>query len=328
VAAFDDIKQTEIALRILNEFYLKQVPPGKQDALPGFWAAYLGGKAGPRGNIADSALLPHRLQEIAVLRHAANAGGADAGLYLANVLFHLGRYSEARELWQKSASGSTQPVLAFRALGMAARTVDADFAAARQWLEQASKADPGDAIVARDLARLLFEAADKQDSDADKRTTVSEARDKLKAAFPAGKGRSDFVALLARAQNRLGDYADTARMLDQVRVTVWEGAHEVHDLFQDAHLALGEAHLKEGRAAEALAEFNRALEYPENLATGKLENAREAHIQYLRGNALSALGRKQEAAVAWKLAADEPESRDPKLKEARRKAKEALEAGQ
>lgn len=89
-------------------------------------------------------------------------------------------------------------------------------------------------------------------------------------------------------------------------------------------MTLGEAHLESGRAAEALAEFNRSLEYPANLATGKLENAREAHINFARGNALAALGRKSEAVAAWKLAADEPESRDAKIEEARQKANEAL----
>jgi tetratricopeptide (TPR) repeat protein len=133
------------------------------------------------------------------------------------------------------------------------------------------------------------------------------------------------VSLLGRAQNRLGEYAETARMLDQVRVTVWEGSREVHDLFEDAHLGLGEAHLVAGRPGEALTEFNRALEYPENLATGKLENTRETHIHYLRGNALAALGRKPEAIAAWKQAADEPESKDKKKEDARKKAREALQ---
>jgi hypothetical protein len=113
-------------------------------------------------------------------------------------------------------------------------------------------------------------------------------------------------------------------MLDTVRVTVWEGSHEVHDLFVEAHLGLGEQRLKAGQPAAAMAEFDRALEYPANLATGKLEDAREAHIQYPRGVALAALGRKSEAIAAWKLAAAEPESKDERLNEARRKAKEAL----
>jgi predicted negative regulator of RcsB-dependent stress response len=72
-------------------------------------------------------------------------------------------------------------------------------------------------------------------------------------------------------------------------------------------------------------EFNRALEYPENLATGRLENAREAHIHYLRGNAFMALGRKQAAIEAWREAADEPSSKDAAKEEARGKARQAIE---
>jgi tetratricopeptide (TPR) repeat protein len=87
---------------------------------------------------------------------------------------------------------------------------------------------------------------------------------------------------------------------------------------------LGDGHLKAGHPSEALAEFNRALEYPANLATGKLENTREAHLHYLRGNALAALGRKAEAIEAWKKAAEEPSSNDQKKEAARKLAKEAL----
>lgn len=53
-------------------------------------------------------------------------------------------------------------------------------------------------------------------------------------------------------------------------------------------------------------------------------NASEAHINFGRGNALAALSRKAEAAAAWKLVADKPESKDAKIEEARKKAKEAL----
>lgn len=229
-------------------------------------------------------------------------------------------------MWKRAAELGAEPVIAYRALGMAAKTLDGDLKTAREWLEKANQADPKDSIVARDLARVLFDLADKTDTREQKQTLWTQSRDALKAAFPEGKGRSDFVSLLGRAQNRLGQYAETATMLDQVRVTVWEGSREVHDLFEDAHLALGEAQLKAGRAAEALAEFNRALEYPENLATGKLEHTREAHIHYLRGNALSALGRKADAIAAWKLAAEEKESPDRRQQEARRKAREALAA--
>jgi len=248
-----------------------------------------------------------------------------ATLMLGHLLFHLGRHAEGRAMWQRAAELGAEPVIAYRALGMAAKTLDNDLKSAREWLEKANQLDPKDSIVARDLATVLFALADKADTDVAKRALATEARDRLQPAFAEGKCRSDFVALLARAQMQLDDFAGTARMLDTVRVTVWEGSHEVHDLFVRSHLALGEANLKAGHAAEALAEFNRALEYPANLATGKLESAREAHIHYARGNALAALGRQSEANAAWKLAANEPESSDPKIAEARNRAREALE---
>jgi tetratricopeptide (TPR) repeat protein len=248
-----------------------------------------------------------------------------AHLRLGHLLFHLGRHDAARAHWQRAAELGAEPVIAYRALGMAAKTLDRDLNAARAWLEKANQADSRDCIVARDLARVLFEPADKADSDADKRALTIQARDRLQGAFEEGKGRSDFVALLARAHSRLGDYAATARLLDSVRITIWEGAREAHDLFEEAHLAQGDAHLRAGCAAEALAEFNRALEYPPNLATGRLENAREAHIHLRRGNALAALGRLDEARAAWRLAANEPASGDARHEDARRQAREALE---
>ncbi len=274
---------------------------------------------------------PYQPESLPALRWAVEHNPQDgaAALCLGHLLCHLGRYAEAREQWKRAAELGAEPVIAWRALGMAAKNLDGDLKAGRQWLEKAAGADPKDAIVARDLANLLFDLADKSASESEKRDLLVEARTRLNAAFESGRGRSDFVTLLGRAQNRLGDFAETAQMLDNVRVTVWEGAHEVHDLFEQAHLALGEARLKAGQPAEALAEFNRALDYPENLATGKLENAHEAHVQYLRGNALTALGRKAQALAAWKLAANEPASPDSRIEEARKKAKQALhQAGQ
>jgi tetratricopeptide (TPR) repeat protein len=87
---------------------------------------------------------------------------------------------------------------------------------------------------------------------------------------------------------------------------------------------LGNEHLSAGRNREALAEFNRALEYPANLATGKMENVLEAHIHYLRGNALAALGDTPGAIAAWKKSGAE-RGGNARQTEARQRAKAALE---
>ncbi|HOK77867.1 MAG TPA: tetratricopeptide repeat protein, partial [Verrucomicrobiota bacterium] len=258
-------------------------------------------------------------------KYNANSRDGKLALSLGHLLFHLGRHDAAREMWKKADELGVEPAIANRALGMAALTLDNNLDSALMYLTKAHEADPKDAIIARDLSRVLHRIADASDSPERKKEAWQRARDSLQSAFEQGKGRSDFVALLARSLMRLGDYPATAKLLDSVRITIWEGAREAHDLFEEAHLALGEEHLQAGRAAEALAEFNRALEYPANLATGRLENAREAHIHYLRGKALAALGKRDEAIAAWKLAAEEPPSGDPKKERARENARKELD---
>lgn len=339
-AAYSELGQEDVALAILDRFYLKPVPARAREPIPCYWAAWLSSRqdqperAEELRALAKSlpcdGVFPHRRETEPVLRWALKVDPADghAALYLGHLLFALGRHAEGRDLWAEAARDRSTAPVALRALGMAAAKLDGQLTNALESLRLAHKLDPADPIIARDLARTWFDLAGKTDDAARKNGGFEQARDTLRAAFASGKGRSDFVALLARAHNHLGEHAETARMLDTVRVTVWEGARELHDLFEDAHLAVGEAHLKAGRPAEALAEFNRALEYPENLATGKLENPREAHIQYLRGKALAALGRKTEAMQAWTAAASEPESKDSRHQRAQAQARDAMKNSQ
>jgi len=344
LAEYSELGDAGAALHVFPETRATFWEPPLRSLLESYWLAWLAdGMRSPATAGAPSetsgqflreadrsptqAVFPHQRELLPALEWALRADPQNgrAALRLGHLLFHLGRHAEGRQMWQKAAELGAEPVIAYRALGMAAKTLEGDLKTAREWLEKANRADPKDSIVARDMARVLLEQSDKAAADADKRALLGRARDILQGAFQEGRGRSDFVALLGRAQNRLGQYAETAAMLDRVRVTVWEGSREVHDLFEDAHVALGEAHLGAGRAAKALAEFNRALEYPENLATGKLENTREAHIHCLRGDALAALNRLTEARAAWKQAAEEPASKDKKKEEARQKARQALE---
>lgn len=344
---YGELGQWSAAHSLLMSHYFRwlsrpqSLPEMGENPLALYWAAYLQEKIGhdlrpsPSSNLrflnrarhsSPEGIFPYRSELVPVLRWAMEAHPQDgqAALYLGHLLFHLGRYAEARAMWKQAAELGAAPAIAYRALGMASLNLEKDPKAAAQYLGLAHAADPADAIAARDLARTFAQIASHSDSDADKQELHKKALQALQAALPSGKSRADYVALMARIQNTLGKYADAAQLLDSVRVTVWEGSREVHDLFEEAHLALGKAHLEAGRAAEALAEFNRALEYPANLATGRLETVREAHIHYLRGNALADLGQKEDACHAWRKAADEPASRDTNKEEARRKAKEAL----
>jgi tetratricopeptide (TPR) repeat protein len=305
-----NLKQEKVALLLIQEFYLRRVPMEARDPLVCYWAQFLSRRLarnkelgaaleGP-GAAKAGGMFPCTAASAVVLRDALATDPTDgrAALDLGHVLFHLGRYAEGREMWKKAADLGASPVIAYRALGMASLTLDHDPDTAATYLSKAHQADLADSIVARDLAKVLFAQADKTEDAARKKALWTQARDILQAALASGKSRSDFVCLLARAQNRLENFTETAHLLDTVRITVWEGSHEAHDLFEEAHLGLGRAQLKAEKPEQALAEFDRALEYPENLAIGRLENSRDAHIHRLRADALTALGRDDAARQA------------------------------
>ncbi len=334
ITAYSNLGQPQIALDLIETF--DTAPPPDRNPIVAYWAGFLAHQL-KNADAADRHLeaarrlspigvFPHRVETIAPLRWALSRDPHDgqAALYLGHLLFSLGRHDEGRSYWQQAAENGTAPAIAYRALGMAKEELDNDLRGAANLLEKAHQADPADPIVARDLARAWFALADKETSQETRKHLQEQARDVLQKAFDAGQGRADFVALLARALSRLGDYKETARLLDSVRITIWEGAREAHDLFEQAHLTLGQKELEAGHPEAALAQFNRALEYPKNLATGRLENTCDSQIHYLRGLALERLGREPDALEAWRLATEQPHSSDRAKEAARDKARAEL----
>jgi tetratricopeptide (TPR) repeat protein len=89
---------------------------------------------------------------------------------------------------------------------------------------------------------------------------------------------------------------------------VWEGGarFNVHDCWTDAHLLRGHARMKAGRLKEALADYQAALEFPENLQVARFRRGgRAPEGSYWVGVAYDALGESAKAREAWKEAAVE-----------------------
>jgi tetratricopeptide (TPR) repeat protein len=66
----------------------------------------------------------------------------------------------------------------------------------------------------------------------------------------------------------------------------------------------GKQRLEAGKADAALADFEAAMTYPENLGVGRAANPEEAEALFWKGTALAALGRVDEANAAWKAGAE------------------------
>jgi tetratricopeptide (TPR) repeat protein len=103
----------------------------------------------------------------------------------------------------------------------------------------------------------------------------------------------------------MGKYDDAIELMTGRRFNVWEGGarFNVHDSWTDAHLLRGRGLMKAGRTKEALADYARALEFPENLQAARFRTGgRYAEAMYWQGSAYDVLGDKERARQAWKEA--------------------------
>jgi tetratricopeptide (TPR) repeat protein len=77
------------------------------------------------------------------------------------------------------------------------------------------------------------------------------------------------------------------------------------EIYVRAYIIHAESLIKANRIEEAIADYHKALDYPENVGVGKLVAERNAEIFYALGCAYELLGRYEEAVDAWRKAAHE-----------------------
>ena len=240
---------------------------------------------------------PSRPESAPVLRSAAEHLPASAAprLLLGHLLAGLGRYEEASAAWEAATALDPGLSTAHRALGMAHWKIGGRVADAESRLRQAIAARPSDQTLHRDLARLLLEHGRPADALG------------VLGMIPADtRRRHDITIELARALNATGRFEETIAMLEATSVNFREGDATVWQLFSRAEVELGRKALAGGDAEAALAHFDRALTYPENLGVGRPHRAHEARPLWFRAEALTALDRFDEAAVALARCAENP----------------------
>jgi tetratricopeptide (TPR) repeat protein len=130
-----------------------------------------------------------------------------------------------------------------------------------------------------------------------------------------GQRRSDITIMLAEAYVAEQRFADAIELLESTPHFVnWEGQDITWVLFNRAHLERGQQRFEQKQFKAALADFEAALTYPENLGVGRSNRPQEAPAEYWRGKALEALGRRKEARAAWEKGASGFEGSDEQNK--------------
>ncbi len=99
-------------------------------------------------------------------------------------------------------------------------------------------------------------------------------------------------------------FSEAIELLDNAPYFVnWEGDSLPWVLFNQAYVGRGQRHLDDGRPELALADFEKAITYPDNLGVGRSDKPQHANAHYGRGRSLHALGRLEQALAAWRKGA-------------------------
>jgi tetratricopeptide (TPR) repeat protein len=271
-----------------------------------YWLGYVCEKAGDKGSAETyyelapkmpvDFVFPFRLESIAVLRRAIerNAADARAPYYLGNLLYDL-QPERAIEAWERARSLDPGSALTNRNLAFAYARVRKDYGRAASLMETALARKPD--------ARFLFEldqinewggvAAEKRLAELEKHHDVAARRD-------------DTLAREIRLNVQLGRYDRAFTLLADRHFHVWEGGgrFSVRESYMLAHLLKGQEFMRARQYADALHNYQAALEYPERFSEGKPYYDESEHvIDYHIATAHDALGNQQAAIAAFEKAA-------------------------
>jgi tetratricopeptide (TPR) repeat protein len=299
---FSQMGLAKEAEELLSAVCVKAVPEKERGPLPMYYMAYFASLQNDQkkaakylsraADIYKDYVFPSRPEAIRIFEYAIkeNPDDAYAHLHIGNLYGHLGRLTEAARHWRKAVELDSLLSIALRNLGLYAWAAEENLVKAERFYRKAITARPNDQTLYRDLADILL-AANKR----------PEAIKVLESTPFEVLRRADIIIMLAQAYVNEKQYGKAIDLLESTPYFVnWEGQTITWDLFHKAHLQRGRERFENRDYEGALQDFEAALTYPENIGVGRSNKPQEAKAQYWRGKALKALGRIEDARMAWK----------------------------
>jgi tetratricopeptide (TPR) repeat protein len=249
-------------------------------------------------------VFPSRLEEVAALTQAVKENPHDykAKYYLGTFLYAHQRFEEGLTLWEEAAEHLGDFDVVYRNLGLAYWKVKGDLQRATTLLETAQQINPEN----QDLYLLLDELyttqrlREKREALLEKLHALNDLRDDV---------HKHMVVMLVD----LGHYQRAIQRLTEDRFVPSEMDQSFRLAYVGAYLGRAQAQIKAGRLEEAIADYRRALQFPENVGVGQPVSGANAEILYRLGWAWEQLGRFEEAIAAWQGAAGEHHPHGSKL---------------
>ena len=237
---------------------------------------------------------PMRFEDEGVLRRAmvANPADARAPYYLGNLLYDNQR-TNALAAWLESRERDNLFPPVHRNLGLAFAEVEKDMYKAVNIMERAVRLNPKDPQWFYELD-VYSEAAG---------IAPTKRLDILKRHHDVLTRRDEALTREIVLLTVTGQDDRAIQLLTDHNFHNWEGSRTIHDVYVNALLQRGQIRMREQRAADALRDFEAALEFPENLEVGRTKDDRKARqIYYHVGTAHEALGNQAKALECYEFA--------------------------
>jgi tetratricopeptide (TPR) repeat protein len=237
---------------------------------------------------------PSRPEEIAVLGGAIASDPQDprAPYYLGNLLYDL-QPDRAIAAWERSRTLDPGFARVHRNLAFA-------YARAQGALPKAVSSQEKAVDREKREPRLYYELDQYL---AWTRAPLSTRLARLTESPETVASREITAGRLGRVQLLLGRDDEAVETLSRTRFHVWEGESGIHSVYVAARLERGRRLLAKGAAAAALDEFRATVDVPANIEVGQGAGAHLAATHHHVGLALEKLGRKDEAALAFRESA-------------------------
>jgi tetratricopeptide (TPR) repeat protein len=243
--------------------------------------------------LSSEYVFPFQYELVPVLRRAmeVNPKDARAPYYLGNLIYD-GQPAEATSLWEKSAAIDPKFTMVWRNLSIAYSHEPGDNSTnkAISALEKAVALNDPYPTHFSELDKLYQTAG----TSVEKRLAVLEQNQKVVVK------KDESLGALINLKTMVGKPEEAITLLKNRIFIITEGgsAFSSGQAWVEAHLVLGLKYLGKKQNKEALAEFEAAVNLPENLRSEQ-RGFRSNEINYWTGCAQSALGEKDKARKSW-----------------------------
>ncbi|MDR1098533.1 MAG: DUF5107 domain-containing protein, partial [Tannerella sp.] len=238
---------------------------------------------------------PSRIEEVCILQDAIRNNPSDghALYYLGNFWYAARQYDDAVKCWEASARINGRFPSVLRNLALAYYNKYDRKQEARELLETAFRLDPSNARMLMELDQLYR----KTGVAPDVRLRL------LEKHLPLVEQRDDLSIERITLYNRLGDYAKAMALIHTRKFHPWEGGEgKITGQFILCRTEPARQAIRDRDFERALALLRETDRYPHNLGEGKLANAEENEIDYLRGLACRGAGDDEKALLHFRKA--------------------------